>query len=132
MSALSSAIARVETLEKPFCGFKSASGAHLKIPSVESLTRAKRLIEECKDAAKESGTIAVVKTEAVGSLEMPSRRLLNRANHLLDSSDLSTVYQGNILVTSFNYSRTHPPTWVQNGRRDHLSTHIYRTIKASI
>ncbi|KAM7540143.1 hypothetical protein Aperf_G00000030344 [Anoplocephala perfoliata] len=90
-SALTTALAGEETLEKPFCGFKTASGARLKTPSVESLTRAKRLIEECKDLIKDSDTTAAFKA-ADGSLKTPSSQAFNRINQVLeDSSDQSTI-----------------------------------------
>ncbi|KAM3171738.1 hypothetical protein ACTXT7_016012 [Hymenolepis weldensis] len=66
---------------KPSFGFTTASGGNLKMPSSESLARAKRLVEDCKFPLKES--------DDIGGLKNPEK-------HIGPSVDLKGVFKTTI------------------------------------
>ncbi|CDS40580.1 breast cancer type 2 susceptibility protein [Echinococcus multilocularis] len=77
------------------CDFKTAAGASLKAPSNESLSRAKRLLEECTNQAEDSSadhddlfsfrkSCHGFKTASGTALEMPSCESLSRAKRIFE------------------------------------------------
>ncbi|VDO10343.1 unnamed protein product [Rodentolepis nana] len=86
--SLSDTPVRVDKSTNPTFGFTTASGTNIKVPSSESIARAKRLVNDCKHSMKESDDKGGFKNPCGKILKPPSSATLQEPNVLLEESSL--------------------------------------------